>query len=153
MDILKAFLKLPVVQPIIALLKSPTFVAGLLMLIADVVVTQVPELEPYRAELIVVISAIGAAVIGSRFYEQIKAGEFDGADDLAPILGPLVELLKSRKFALGVAAVIADVAIAYVPQLEAQRGELMVIVPVLVGLLIAKIAYVDGKAKAESPKG
>jgi hypothetical protein len=66
---------------------------------------------------------------------------------VAPILGPLLGLLRSRKFMVVLATLVVDVLIAYVPALEPVRNELLAVVTLLGSLLVAAIAYEDGQAK------
>jgi len=63
-----------------------------------------------------------------------------------PIIGPLVELLRSRKFIVAVVTLIVDVLIAYLPQLEPAQAELMTVFTLIGSLLVAAIAYEDGQS-------
>jgi hypothetical protein len=65
-----------------------------------------------------------------------------------PITGPLLALLRSRKFLIAVATLLVDLLIAYVPAFEGVRAELLTVFTVLGTTLIAAIAYEDG-AKAQ----
>jgi len=65
-----------------------------------------------------------------------------------PIIGPLVNLLRSRKFIVAVVTLAVDVLAAYLPQLEPVRTELMAVFTLVGSLLVAAIAYEDGQAKA-----
>ena len=64
--------------------------------------------------------------------------------DVKPIIGPLVNLLKSRKFMTAVMTILVDVVIAYVPALEPVRGELLTVFTTVGSILIAAIAFEDG---------
>ena len=68
--------------------------------------------------------------------------------DLTPIFGPLLALLRSRKFMAALMTLIVDVIIAYVPTLEPVRAELLTVFTLVGSVLIGAIAYEDGK-KAE----
>jgi hypothetical protein len=65
-----------------------------------------------------------------------------------PIIGPLVNLLRSRKFIVAVVTLAVDVLVAYLPQLEPVRTELMTVFTLIGSLLVAAIAYEDGQVKA-----
>lgn len=67
--------------------------------------------------------------------------------NIAPVIGPLVGLLRSRKFMVALMTLVVDVLIAYVPALEPARGELITVFTLIGGLLVAAIAYEDGQAK------
>jgi hypothetical protein len=64
-----------------------------------------------------------------------------------PIIGPLVTLLRSRKFIVAVVTLVVDVLVAYLPQMEPVRGELMAVFTLVGSLLVAAIAYEDGQAR------
>ncbi len=65
-----------------------------------------------------------------------------------PILGPLLRLLNSRKFMVALITLVVDLAIAYAPGLAPVQAELITVLTALGSLLIAAIAYEDGRAKA-----
>jgi hypothetical protein len=65
-----------------------------------------------------------------------------------PIIGPLVNLLRSRKFIVAVVTLAVDALVAYLPQLEPVRTELMTVFTLIGSLLVAAIAYEDGQVKA-----
>lgn len=67
-----------------------------------------------------------------------------------PIFGPLLGLLRSRKFIVAVVTLVVDVLLAYLPQLEPVRVELMTVFTLVGSLLMAAIAYEDGQAKANA---
>jgi hypothetical protein len=70
-------------------------------------------------------------------------------DKVVPIIGPLVNLLRSRKFLVGFLALALDVIIAYIPDLEGQRETIMqAATTVIAALIILGIAYEDGMAKS-----
>ena len=62
---------------------------------------------------------------------------------MKPVIGPLLGLLKSRKFIVGLSGVVVDIIIAFLPQFEAVRGEMLAVVTFVVSVLIASIAYED----------
>jgi hypothetical protein len=66
--------------------------------------------------------------------------------NMTPIVGPLLRLLHSRKFIVALMTLVIDVLIAYVPVLEPAQTELLTISTLLGSLLMASIAYEDGKA-------
>ncbi|HEC23427.1 MAG TPA: hypothetical protein ENI95_10985 [Chloroflexi bacterium] len=68
--------------------------------------------------------------------------------DLMPFVGPLLKLLRSRKFMVAVMTLVIDVLIAYAPALEPVRGELLSVFTLVGSLLVAAIAYEDGQSKA-----
>jgi len=68
--------------------------------------------------------------------------------DLTPIIDPLLNLLRSRKFLIAVFTLVIDVLVAYVPEFEAVRTELLTIFTLIGSLVIAAIAHEDGKVKA-----
>lgn len=65
-----------------------------------------------------------------------------------PFVGPLVGLLRSRKFLVALVTLITDVVIGYAPELEGVRAELIAVFTFVGSLLVAAIAYEDGVAKA-----
>ncbi len=70
-------------------------------------------------------------------------------DSLTPIIGPLLSLLRSRKFMAALMTLIIDLLVAYVPALEPVRTELLVVFTLVGSTLVAAIAYEDGqKAQA-----
>ncbi len=71
--------------------------------------------------------------------------------NITPVLGPLLGLLRSRKFMVALMTLAVDVLIAYVPALEAARGELLTVFTLIGGVLVAAIAYEDGQAKGAQP--
>ena len=66
--------------------------------------------------------------------------------ELLPLFGPLLALLRSRKFLVAVITLGLDVLIAYEPRLEPARAELMTIFTLVGSMLVGAIAYEDGKA-------
>ena len=68
--------------------------------------------------------------------------------DLTPFVGPILNLLRSRKFMVALMTLTIDVLVAYVPALEPARAELLTVFTLIGSLLVAAIAYEDGKAKA-----
>jgi hypothetical protein len=65
----------PVIDPLLALLRSRKFIVGVLTLVVDIIVVCVPALEPVQAELLAVLTAIGTALVAAIAYEDGKAGE------------------------------------------------------------------------------
>jgi hypothetical protein len=64
---------------------------------------------------------------------------------LKPIIDPLLNLLRSRKFLVAVFTLVIDVLVAYIPALEPARAELLVIFTLVGSILVGAIAYEDGK--------
>lgn len=60
-----------------------------------------------------------------------------------PILTPVLALLRSRKFIVGVVALLINLLIVAIPNLEAFRDQLMAVVTGLALALIGGIAYED----------
>jgi len=71
--------------------------------------------------------------------------------DITPVIGPLLGLLRSRKFLVALMTLVVDVLIAYVPALEPARAELLVICTTLGGLLVGAIAYEDAAGAGQRP--
>lgn len=69
-------------------------------------------------------------------------------EKLIPFFGPLLGLLRSRKFVAALMTLIIDVLIVYAPALEPVRGELLTVFTVIGSMLIAAIAYEDGQRGA-----
>jgi hypothetical protein len=67
--------------------------------------------------------------------------------DITPVIGPLLELLRSRKFMVALMTLAVDVLIAYVPALEPARAELLVVFTLIGSLLVGAIAWEDAAAK------
>ena len=65
-----------------------------------------------------------------------------------PLIGPIIALLRSRKFLIAAVTLIVDIVIAAAPEFEAIRVELMSVFTVIGGMLISAIAYEDGQAKS-----
>jgi hypothetical protein len=60
----------PIMTPIALLLKSRKVIVSACALLLNLLVTAVPELEPYRGELMVVITGLALALIGGISYED-----------------------------------------------------------------------------------
>ncbi len=71
----------------------------------------------------------------------------DPNTDLTPVIGPLMGLLRSRKFMVALMTLIVDLVVAYVPALEPVRAELLAVFTVIGSALVAAIAYEDGRAR------
>jgi hypothetical protein len=65
--------------------------------------------------------------------------------DLTPILGPILGLLRSRKFMVALMTLIVDVLIAYAPALEPVQVELLAVFTLIGSLLVGAIAYEDAR--------
>lgn len=66
-----------------------------------------------------------------------------------PIIGPLLGLLRSRKFIVGLMTILVTIVVAYVPALEEAQGELITVFTVIGSLIIAGIAYEDGQSSTD----
>jgi len=71
-------------------------------------------------------------------------------DNRTPLIDPLLNLLRSRKFLVAVLTVVVDVIVAYAPMLEPVRGELLTVLTTVGSVLVATIAFEDGKAKEKA---
>ncbi len=68
--------------------------------------------------------------------------------NVKPVIGPLLALLRSRKFMAAMMTLAIDLLIAYAPALEPVRAELLAVFTLVGSLLVAAIAYEDAQAKA-----
>ena len=144
--------RLPVVAPILAFLRSERVIAGLIAAGAEAVVMLWPELEPFRAELTLIIGALYAAFIATHTYEKIKGNEVAEPDPQTPVLGPFDELLRSRKFMAGLLGVVVSGLIALAPWLQPYQAELMGLVAAFVAAYMGVVAAEDGQVKSTLPK-
>lgn len=140
----------PVVGPIIALLKSKEFFAAVVTLIVDMVVSLHPAFEAVRVELLAVVTTLGLAVVGGGLAKDIAAARGTPVVKL-PLFTPLMDLLRSRKFLVGVGTLIANMVVAQLPSLQGSEDALIAVLTIVGSVLIGSIAYEDGK-KAETPK-
>jgi hypothetical protein len=69
----------------------------------------------------------------------------DDFPNFTPIIGPILSLLRSRKFMAAFMTLVADIIVAYVPALEPARVELLVVLTIVGSTLVAAIAYEDGQ--------
>ncbi len=87
------------ITPILLLLKSRKFIVSLCALLLNLLVTAVPDLAPFRAELMAVITALALAVIGGIAYEDAARAGVNAAtqppaanaDLLKTLLGELID--------------------------------------------------------------
>jgi hypothetical protein len=68
--------------------------------------------------------------------------------NMTPIVGPLLRLLRSRKFMVALMTVVIDVLMAYIPALEPVQAELLTVFTLVGSVLIAAIAYEDSRVAA-----
>jgi hypothetical protein len=66
----------------------------------------------------------------------------------APVISPIILLLRSRKFLLAVVGIVLDVLVALDPNLAGQRDALLLAITTLIGVLIGGISFEDGKEKS-----
>lgn len=71
-------------------------------------------------------------------------------DTRTPLIDPLLALLRSRKFLVALGTIVVDVIVAYMPVLEPVRGELLAVLTTVGSVLVAAIAFEDGKAKEKA---
>ncbi len=64
-------------------------------------------------------------------------------NQLMPIVGPILNLLRSRKFMVALMTLIVDVVIAYVPALAEVQEPLLAVFTAIGVALVAAIAYED----------
>ena len=83
----------PIVTPILALLKSRKVIVSLCALALNFLVAAVPDLAPFRTELMTVITGLALGLIGGMAYEDAaKAGRDAGS--LPPLsTADLIKLL------------------------------------------------------------
>lgn len=67
-----------------------------------------------------------------------------------PFVGPIVGLLRSRKFFVGLGGVAAAFAVHLFPAAQPYAVEISVVVAGLAAFLIGAIAYEDGKVKVNT---
>ena len=66
-------LQLPLLGPIINLLKSRKFMVAVITLVVNMLVAQFPALESVQVELIAVLTALGVALMGAIALEDAAA--------------------------------------------------------------------------------
>lgn len=71
----------------------------------------------------------------------------DKPTDITPIVGPLLGLLRSRKFLVALMTLLVNVAVAYAPALEPVQTELLTVFTLVGTALVGAIAYEDGQGK------
>ncbi len=89
----------PLIAPILLLLKSRKFIVSVCALVLNFLVAAVPEIAPFRGELMTVITGLALALIGGIAYEDAaKAGRDaasapvqTNADLIKVLLGDLVD--------------------------------------------------------------
>jgi hypothetical protein len=141
---------LPLIAPILAFLRSERFVAGLASATAIAVVMYLPQLEPFQEPLAGSIAVVYAMVFLGHTYEKAKGGEFGTEDPATPVLGPLDELLRSRKFMALVADILIGVVIALNPNWAPYQAQLIMMVTAFFSAMVGVIALEDGAAKSSS---
>ena len=67
-------------------------------------------------------------------------------NQLMPVIGPILNLLRSRKFMVALMTLIVDVVVAYVPALAEVQDPLLAVFTAVGLALVAAIAYEDGAA-------
>ena len=94
----------PILTPLALLLKSRKVIVSLCALLMNVLVTALPALEPYRGELMTVITGLALALIGGIAYEDaartakevaVKAAKTD-QELLKALLGDLIDSISEN---------------------------------------------------------
>jgi hypothetical protein len=73
--------------------------------------------------------------------------QLDTMDTRIWFITPFLSLLKSRKFLVSMMTMAVDLLVAYVPQAEGIRVELLTVFTFIGSMLVAAIAYEDGQEK------
>lgn len=68
---------------------------------------------------------------------------------VVPLIGPLLTLLRSRKFLIALITLLVDVLVIYHPALEPVQNELIAVFTAIGSVLIASIAYEDRQSVSE----
>lgn len=61
---------IPVITPLLALLRSRKFLAILITGVVDALILLAPELEPVQVELVTALTAMAVALVGAIAYED-----------------------------------------------------------------------------------
>lgn len=83
----------PLISPLILLLKSRKVVVSLCALALNVLITAVPDLAPFRAELMTVVTGLALALIGGIAYEDAAKAGRDTASLPPQTSAELIKLL------------------------------------------------------------
>ncbi len=73
-------------------------------------------------------------------------------NQLTPVIGPILNLLRSRKFMVALMTLIVDVVVAYVPALSEVQDPLLTVFTAVGVALVAAIAYEDAASTATGSK-
>lgn len=127
-------------------LLGPEILVGLVTLLVNVLIALYPPLEELRIQLMIIATTFGALLITGQLalrFHDAKGVPFYKL----PFFGPLWALGSSRKFLVAAGTLIADMIIAQIPDLKPIRVELIQVFTFLGGVVVAAIAYEDGKNK------
>jgi hypothetical protein len=129
---------------------GPELVLAVAVLLINVLIAMYPPLAQARDSLMVIVTALGALLISgqlaARFHNSAGVPFFK-----LPLFGPVWQLLSSRKFWVAFATIVADMIVAQVPEMKAVRSDLIQFISILGGIVIAGIAYEDGKKNGTTP--
>lgn len=139
----------PVIGPLLALLSMQEFMLTLLTLGLNYLITVRPELEASRLELHAVVTALFLLLISGQLAERLRG--HNASSFWRAAFGPISLLIRSRKFQIGAATLLANVIIALIPETESYRAEMIASFTAIALALIGGIAYEDGKAKEGLP--
>jgi hypothetical protein len=70
-------------------------------------------------------------------------------NQLTPVIGPILNLLRSRKFMVALMTLVVDVIIAYVPALAEVQEPLLAVFTAIGVALVAAIAYEDAASSSK----
>ncbi|MBN1120680.1 MAG: hypothetical protein JXJ17_06345 [Anaerolineae bacterium] len=73
-------------------------------------------------------------------------------NQLMPIIGPILNLLRSRKFMVALMTLIVDVVVAYVPAMAEVQEPLLAVFTAIGLALVAAIAYEDAASTTNGSK-
>lgn len=139
----------PVVGPLLLLFASQEVILALLMIGLNYLISLRPEIEASRLEMQVFISGIFTLIIGGQIAQRLQG--YNAASFWSTALRPVSLLIKSRKFWVGVGTLIANIAVALLPETEPYREQMITAITLIGSVLIGSIAYEDGKSKEGLP--
>jgi Flp pilus assembly pilin Flp len=140
---------LPVVGPILNLLKMQELFLAMLALLLDYIIWQRPELEEARIPLMVVATFLIGLIMTGRLAARLDG--FTSRGFWMAVFRPFRLLLQSRKFWTAVGTLLANIAVAIIPELEEVQVELMTLFTTIGIGLIGTIAWEDTSRKDVTP--
>jgi hypothetical protein len=105
------------------------------------IVEPVPNIEP-------VVTPEPTPVVEPVVIEVPAPEPLEPTPPTTPVVSPIVALLRSRKFIVGVIAIIFNFLVTQIPNLSLYQGELMLSITGIALSIIGGIAYEDGKKAA-----